>query len=70
MVTGKRFGGIEAKEKHLVDAAVAESEVLPASLEIARRVGGKDRSVLGTIKQRMYRNAIELLSNSQGTQPA
>lgn len=69
MVTGRRYGGHEAAVKQIVDEAVPEDEVLARAIELARLVGGKDRLVLGTIKRRMYAEAIELLSNSPGTQP-
>lgn len=69
MVTGRRYGGTEAASKRIVDLAVAESEVLPRAVELATTAGGKDRAVLGTIKQRMYGPVIELLADSPGTQP-
>jgi enoyl-CoA hydratase/carnithine racemase len=69
MVTGKRYGGMEALEKQIVHAAVPESEVLPAAISLAEENGGKDRVVLGTIKRRMYAETIDLLSSSEGTQP-
>ena len=69
MVTGRRYGGVEAATKQIVDEAVADDQVLARSIEIAEEVGGKDRLVLKTIKQRMYEDVIYLLSNSQGTAP-
>ena len=68
MITGKRYGGMEAEEKHIVHAAVAEELVLSKALELAAEHGGKDRAMLGTIKRRMYAETIELLSNSSGTE--
>ena len=69
MVTGRRYGGVEATAKQIVDEAVSEAEVVSRAVELANQVGGKDRIVLGIIKRRMYAEAIELLSNSVGTEP-
>ncbi len=69
MITGRRYGGIEAQAKQIVDEAAPEAEVLARAVELAREYGGKDRSVLATIKQRMYGEAIQLLSDSPGTEP-
>lgn len=70
MVTGDRIGGTEATAKGIVHEAVSEEQVLPRALEIARHVGGKDRTTLATVKRRMNERTIELLSDSPGTGPA
>jgi enoyl-CoA hydratase/carnithine racemase len=69
MVTGKRYGGYDAMAKGIVHQAVGEAEVLTQAVAIAEEAGGKDRLVLRTIKERMYGEVIDLLSNSAGTQP-
>lgn len=68
MVTGKRFGGDEAEHLQIVHRAVAEDEVLPSAIALAAEHGGKDRNTLATIKGRMYRETIDLLQNSVGTE--
>lgn len=70
MVTGRRFGGEESARMHIVHRAVAEPDVLATAIGIATEHAGKDRTTLGAIKQRMYGETIDLLQNSQGTQPA
>jgi len=70
MVTGDRYGGTDAATKGIVHEAVAEDAVLPRAIELARHVGGKDRTTLATVKQRMNGRTIELLSDSPGTGPA
>ncbi|MDJ0961463.1 MAG: enoyl-CoA hydratase/isomerase family protein [Acidimicrobiia bacterium] len=70
MVTGDRYGGTDAAAKGIVHEAVAESDVLPRSMELARHVGGKDRVTLAAVKQRMNGRTIELLADSPGTGPA
>ena len=69
MVTGDRFGGTEAASKGIVHEAVAEAEVLPRAIDLADRVGGKDRTTLAFVKRRMNERTIELLSDSPGTGP-
>lgn len=69
MVTGNRFGGDEAARLHIVHHAVPADAVVPRAVEIAAAQAGKDRTTLGAIKQRMYGETIELLSNSPGTEP-
>lgn len=61
MVTGHRYGAAEAAQKGVVDEAVAEDEVVPRSLEIARSLAGKSRGTMWTIKRRLYAPALALL---------
>ena len=61
MVTARRYGGEDAAKAAIVDRAVAEEEVRPAAIELARSLAGKDATTLGTIKARMYAPALELL---------
>ena len=61
MVTARRYGGEDAARAAIVDRAVAEEEVRPAAIELARSLAGKDATTLGTIKTRMYEPALELL---------
>lgn len=70
MVTGRRFGGDEAADLHIVHRAVLEDEVLPTAVAIAAAQAGKDRNTLATIKERMYSDTIRLLQNSPGTHPS
>ena len=68
MVTGKRFGGDEAEHLQIVHRAVGEDEVLSSAVALATEHGAKDRNTLATIKGRMYRETIDLLQNSVGTE--
>ncbi len=69
MVTGRRYGGFEAADRQIIDEAVRAEKVVERSLELAAIAGGKDRSVMATIKRRSYRKVIDLLANSSGTVP-
>ncbi len=53
-IYGARLGGGDAAARGIVDEAVAEADVLPRTLERVRALGGKDRTTLGTIKQRFF----------------
>ncbi len=61
MTTGKRYGGTEALAACIVDAVAHEDDVLSTALEIARPLAGKAGPTLGTIKERMYPEALEAL---------
>ena len=61
MVGAKRFGGEEAASLGIVDAAVAEDQVLAEAVELAGTHAAKLGSTLGTIKERMYVPALTTL---------
>ena len=61
MLTGRRYGGIDAAAEGIVDEAVADPDVLPRALERARTLAGKDPHTLGTIKARLYADVVETL---------
>jgi enoyl-CoA hydratase/carnithine racemase len=61
MVTARRFGGTEAAERHIVDHAVAEGEVLDTAITLARAHLGKAGPTLGTIKTRRYAGVLTAL---------
>jgi len=64
MVTGRRYGGVEAAAAGIVDLAVPEAELLPAAVERAAGQAPKNPDTLRAIKRRMYERTIELLETS------
>jgi enoyl-CoA hydratase/carnithine racemase len=64
MVTARRFGGVEAADRQIVDHAVDESEVLGAAIKIAQAHLTKAGPTLGTIKTRMYAGVLAALSQA------
>jgi enoyl-CoA hydratase/carnithine racemase len=64
MTTGRRYGGADALVKGIVDAAVPESDVVSAALELARPLVGKAGPTLETIKARMYADALATLRDA------
>jgi enoyl-CoA hydratase/carnithine racemase len=61
MTTGRRYGGADALAAGIVDAAVHEDDVLSSAVEMARPLAGKAGATLGTIKARMYADALAAL---------
>ena len=61
MTTGRRYGGTEALDAGIVDAAVGEQEVLAVAVERARALAGKASPALGAIKEGMYAPALAAL---------
>lgn len=66
MVTGKRYGGLDAAARHIVHEAVPEAEVVPRAIAIATEHAGKDRANLRQIKRRMYGGLLDLLRTPGG----
>ena len=61
MTTGRRYGGGEALQAGIVDAVAHEDDVVSAAVEMARPLAAKAGPTLGTIKARMYADAIATL---------
>lgn len=61
MTTGRRFGGAEAAEAGLVDAAVEEEAVLSSAVGRVRPLAGKNPTTLGAIKAGMFPGPLRAL---------
>jgi enoyl-CoA hydratase/carnithine racemase len=61
MTTGRRYGGTDALSAGIVDAVAHEDDVLSTAIELARPLAGKAGPTLGTIKSRMYADALAAL---------
>jgi enoyl-CoA hydratase/carnithine racemase len=61
MTTGRRYGGTEALTAGIVDAVAHEDDVVPSAIEMARALVGNAGPTLGTIKGRMYADALTAL---------
>ncbi|MGH8961353.1 MAG: enoyl-CoA hydratase-related protein [Jatrophihabitantaceae bacterium] len=61
MTTGRRYGGTDALDAGIVDAVAHEDDVLSTAIELARPLAGKAGPTLGTIKARMYADALAAL---------
>jgi Delta3-Delta2-enoyl-CoA isomerase len=61
MTTARRYGGTDALAAGIVDAVAHEDDVLTDAVEMARPLAGKAGPTLGTIKERMYADALSAL---------
>lgn len=61
MTTGRRYGGAEALEAGIIDAVAEDDQVVPEALRLAGQLADKAGATLGTIKERMYADALRLL---------
>lgn len=67
MVTARRFGGIDAYARQIVDEAVPEPEVRARAVELAAQQAAKAGPTLQTIKTRMYAPVLAALSAEDGS---
>ena len=68
MCTARRYGGSEAADRHIVDHAVAEIDVLPRAIEIAQGLSGKDRDTIAAVKRQMYADVIDVFEREKGAE--
>lgn len=61
VVTGRRFGGVEARDMGIVDDAEAELEVLERAVEVAAANADKPTAILSDMKSQRYRQVAEAL---------
>jgi enoyl-CoA hydratase/carnithine racemase len=61
IVTGRRYGGAEAKLAQIVHDAVPETVVLETALAIATPLAGKDSATLAALKRGMYPETLRIL---------
>jgi enoyl-CoA hydratase/carnithine racemase len=61
IVTGTRYGGELARDRGIVDAAVAPDEVLPRAVEIAAERAEKAHPVMSRLKAELYPQVLEAL---------
>ena len=63
IVTGKRYGGIEALARGIVDYATPAVDLLAKSTSIAAPLAGKNRAVMQTHKRLLYGEVLKLLGS-------
>lgn len=59
LLTGKRIGGLEAREKRVVTDACPGDELLSKAMNLARILAGKDRKTYAAIKFGMRNHLID-----------
>jgi enoyl-CoA hydratase/carnithine racemase len=65
MTTGRRYGGPQAVEAGIVDAAVPLEDVVSRASAWVAPLAKNDPGTLGTIKGRMYEREIALLRDRE-----
>jgi enoyl-CoA hydratase/carnithine racemase len=61
MITGRRYTAGQALDAGIVGRTAAEADVLPAAVELAASLAGKDGSVVATIRKDLYRGVLGAL---------
>ena len=61
IVTGRRYGGVSAKESGIVQAAVQSEELIPKAVAAAQEAGGRDKDTLVALKRGLAAEAITQL---------
>jgi enoyl-CoA hydratase/carnithine racemase len=62
MVTGRRYGGVEAVAAGIVHQAVSEAEVTSAALALAAPLAAKDGGTIAKIRTQMYAPVLAALA--------
>jgi enoyl-CoA hydratase/carnithine racemase len=65
IVTGRRYGGTDAEQRGIVDAAVPEADVLGHAIAMVAPLAGKDRATMSTLKRGLYVQALEILEGAR-----
>ncbi len=63
VLTGVRVGGVEAKDRGIVDEAVPADQVLLRAVARAATLASKERGIYQTLKRGMYAGPIALLES-------
>jgi enoyl-CoA hydratase/carnithine racemase len=64
IVTGRRYGGLEAAEAGIVHEARPDDEVLPRAIELAAAQAGKSRDAVRALKEGMYPDLLATLDRA------
>ncbi|MBM7366898.1 enoyl-CoA hydratase-related protein [Gordonia hydrophobica] len=62
MTSGRRYSGVDAETIGIVDASAPLDRLLETATEFVRDLAGKDRTTLGTIKSRLFGDAVDALT--------
>lgn len=61
LLSGHRYGGLEAREVGFVDATAPATELMPAAVELAGRYADKQPNTVADIKRRQHAAALDIL---------
>jgi enoyl-CoA hydratase/carnithine racemase len=68
MITGRRYGGEDARAAGIVDRAVPEAEVTATAIAIATPLTTKDGATVARIRTAMYGSVLEALGDVPATE--
>lgn len=63
VVTGRRYGGEDARAAGIVDRALPEGDLLPTAIAAAQEQAGKAHPVMRRLKQGLYASVLEALAS-------
>ena len=66
MITGRRYGGDDARAAGIVSQSLSEDELLPAAMALASELAGKAGATMKTIRSEMFHSTIESLESEAG----
>jgi len=66
LITGRRYGGIEAAKAAFVDEVAGEAKVVARAIDLARARQHHDAATLGALKSGLYREALATLAVGSG----
>jgi enoyl-CoA hydratase/carnithine racemase len=61
IVTGRRYGAVEALARGIIDYATPVVDLLPKAISVAGPLAGKNRSVMQTHRRLLYGEVLKLL---------
>jgi enoyl-CoA hydratase/carnithine racemase len=62
MVTGRRYGGVDARQAGIVEHATGEADVVTTAVDLAAANTAKAGATLAVIKTRMYEHVLSALT--------
>lgn len=62
VVTGRRYGGLDAAANGIADRALAEADLLPAAIELAAGLAPKANPAMGVLKAGLVPQVLAVLS--------
>jgi enoyl-CoA hydratase/carnithine racemase len=69
VVTGRRYGGVDAAARGIVDETAPEAELLPRAVAIAQELAGKDPAALAALKRGLHAATLRVLEGPDGLVP-
>lgn len=66
IVTGRRYGGADARALGVVGEALPEAELLPRAIAIAREGAAKDPKTVAALKRGLYGETLRFLETDAG----